>query len=206
MKVLTLYYKFMNLYDFIDFEELKANINNTFFELYNIYDSRFGRQTRSTPRMSEPSGSSRLNQNMFLRAQNLMAEFDTCTEPVVTPADMSEFKMYLNYDFVRNMSQDERANINLCTWWRSQRKQHPVLSAMARDLLAVQVSSVPSERAFSAGKRVMTDKRKSTNKDTLEMCVCLKDWLDAEERIQGRKDSDSDGNSTEGTGSTMGSG
>lgn len=57
---------------------------------------------------------------------------------------------------------------------------------MARDIFSIQASSVASERAFSASGRVLDDRRTSLKPETLEMCVCLKDWMDAQERIQDR--------------------
>jgi hypothetical protein len=43
--------------------------------------------------------------------------------------------------------------------WKSNRYTYPILSAMARDFLAIQASSVPSERAFSAGANLNSIKK-----------------------------------------------
>ncbi|PKA55571.1 Putative AC9 transposase [Apostasia shenzhenica] len=40
-------------------------------------------------------------------------------------------------------------DMSLLEWWKSSSKQYPVLSALARDVLAVQASIVASESAFS---------------------------------------------------------
>ncbi|KAJ1686976.1 hypothetical protein LUZ63_018366 [Rhynchospora breviuscula] len=55
---------------------------------------------------------------------------------------------------------------------------------MAHDVFAVPVSTVASEYAFSACNRVLTDDRNRLGNKTFEMLVCLKDWFDAEIRIQ----------------------
>jgi hAT family C-terminal dimerisation region len=52
------------------------------------------------------------------------------------------------------------------------------------NIYAVPVSTVPSESAFSASNRVLTDDRNRLGNKTFEMLVCLKDWLDAEVRDQ----------------------
>ncbi|XP_035830559.1 uncharacterized protein LOC110865655 isoform X1 [Helianthus annuus] len=62
--------------------------------------------------------------------------------------------------------------------------QFPVLAAMARDLLSVQASTVASESAFSFSGRVISLRRKKLSPESVEMCICLKDYLDAAERIQ----------------------
>ncbi|KAF5803051.1 putative HAT dimerization domain, ribonuclease H-like superfamily [Helianthus annuus] len=55
---------------------------------------------------------------------------------------------------------------------------------MARDLLSVQASTVASESAFSFSGRVISLRRKKLSPESVEMCICLKDYLDAAERIQ----------------------
>nr|GEW94648.1 zinc finger BED domain-containing protein RICESLEEPER 2 [Tanacetum cinerariifolium] len=55
---------------------------------------------------------------------------------------------------------------------------------MARDLLSVQASTVASEFAFSTSERVLSIRRTRLTPTSLEMCICLKDHLDATGRIQ----------------------
>ncbi|GKE44882.1 zinc finger BED domain-containing protein RICESLEEPER 2 [Tanacetum coccineum] len=59
--------------------------------------------------------------------------------------------------------------------------QFPVLEAMARDLLSVQASTVALEYAFSTSGRVLSIQRTRLTPASLEMCICLKDHLDAVE-------------------------
>ncbi|GJZ66985.1 zinc finger BED domain-containing protein RICESLEEPER 2 [Tanacetum coccineum] len=55
---------------------------------------------------------------------------------------------------------------------------------MAQDLLSVQASTVASESAFSLSGRVLSIRRTRLTLASLEMCIFLKDHLDAQERIQ----------------------
>ncbi|KAI3811225.1 hypothetical protein L1987_20944 [Smallanthus sonchifolius] len=55
---------------------------------------------------------------------------------------------------------------------------------MARDLLTVQASTVASESAFSFSGRVLSIRRTRLTHVAMEMYICLKDHLDAMERIQ----------------------
>lgn len=48
---------------------------------------------------------------------------------------------------------------------------------MARDFLAIPLSTVPSELAFSCGGRILGDHRSSLTPEMLEALVCAKDWL-----------------------------
>nr|GEX43026.1 zinc finger BED domain-containing protein RICESLEEPER 3 [Tanacetum cinerariifolium] len=60
----------------------------------------------------------------------------------------------------------------------------PVLSRMAMDIISVQATSVAFEFAFSTSGRVLSIRRTRLTPASLEMCMCLKDHLDAQERKQ----------------------
>ncbi|GJS49856.1 zinc finger BED domain-containing protein RICESLEEPER 2 [Tanacetum coccineum] len=55
---------------------------------------------------------------------------------------------------------------------------------MARDLLSVQASMVASESAFSTSGRIISERRSRLALEFVEVCVCLKDYLDGVDRIQ----------------------
>ncbi|GKA44032.1 zinc finger BED domain-containing protein RICESLEEPER 2-like protein [Tanacetum coccineum] len=55
---------------------------------------------------------------------------------------------------------------------------------MAMDIISVQASSVASESAFSTSGRVLSIRRTRLTPASLEMCMCLKDHLDANVRKQ----------------------
>ena len=92
----------------------------------------------------------------------------------------SELDAYLEEEFVRI---DERFEI--LNWWRTNANKYPVLSAMARDILAIPLSTVPSESGFSTGGRILADNRSSMTPKTLECLVCYKDWLYEYPNIKG---------------------
>ncbi|GJW60486.1 zinc finger BED domain-containing protein RICESLEEPER 2 [Tanacetum coccineum] len=59
-----------------------------------------------------------------------------------------------------------------------------VLSRMAMDIPSVQATSVAFESAFSTSERVLSIQGTRLTPTSLEMCMCLKDHLDAQERKQ----------------------
>ncbi|RZC51518.1 hypothetical protein C5167_019948 [Papaver somniferum] len=75
---------------------------------------------------------------------------------------------------------EDMKNFDILGWWKANEKRYPVLSCIARDVLAVPVSTVASESAFSLGKRVLSDYRSSLTPQMLECCVILKYWWKAE--------------------------
>ncbi|CAN0925748.1 Putative AC9 transposase, partial [Linum grandiflorum] len=62
-------------------------------------------------------------------------------------------------------------------WWSTYGLAYPILSEIARDVLAIPISSVASESAFSMGGRLMNSFRSSLAPNMLEAIVCAEDWL-----------------------------
>jgi hypothetical protein len=69
------------------------------------------------------------------------------------------------------------ADFDILQWWGLHSSKYPVLSQIARDILAVPASVVPSESAFSTGQRVVSDYRSRLNSTTVEALICLQDWF-----------------------------
>ncbi|KAL1556581.1 zinc finger BED domain-containing protein RICESLEEPER 2-like [Salvia divinorum] len=67
-------------------------------------------------------------------------------------------------------------HFDILKWW-SENPRYPILSDMARDILAIPISSVASESAFSLGCRVLTPYRSSLAPCMVEALVCASDWL-----------------------------
>jgi hypothetical protein len=75
-----------------------------------------------------------------------------------------------------------KANQNafdILAWWKNQKDEYSILSLLARDVLAMQVSTVASESAFSVGGRVIDPYRSRLDPDMVEALVCTKDWITA---------------------------
>ena len=70
-----------------------------------------------------------------------------------------------------------KEEVDILEWWKTNVSKYPVLSTMARDILAIPASTVPSESAFSTGGRVVSDYRSSLTPSTVEVLICLQDWL-----------------------------
>ncbi|CAL1377687.1 unnamed protein product [Linum trigynum] len=55
--------------------------------------------------------------------------------------------------------------------------KYPTISEMARDILAVPISTVASESAFSTGGRVLDSCRTSLSPEAVEAFICCEDWI-----------------------------
>nr|GEY85517.1 zinc finger BED domain-containing protein RICESLEEPER 3 [Tanacetum cinerariifolium] len=76
------------------------------------------------------------------------------------------------------------ATFDVLDFRKEKETMFPVLSHMAIDLINVQASSIASESALSTSGRVLSIRRTRLTPASLEMCMCLKDHLDAKARKQ----------------------
>ncbi|KAJ6643111.1 putative AC transposase [Pseudolycoriella hygida] len=90
-----------------------------------------------------------------------------------------DLKRYLSEDVVDpDMLVKERTGINgVLGWWKIHEKEFPVLSAMAKDFLAVSGNGIPVERLFSAGPDILHAKRQGLSAASIQKLVCLRSWL-----------------------------
>nr|GEY04733.1 RNA-directed DNA polymerase, eukaryota [Tanacetum cinerariifolium] len=100
------------------------------------------------------------------------------------PTMSSEYERYVNSDFVTHLRPKEFATFDVLGLWKEKETMFSVLSRMAMDIISVQASSVASESSFSTSERVLSIQRTKLTPASLEMCMCLKDHLDAKERKQ----------------------
>ncbi|XP_058782364.1 zinc finger BED domain-containing protein DAYSLEEPER-like [Vicia villosa] len=70
-----------------------------------------------------------------------------------------------------------KTKFDVLTWWIGNEAKYPVLSKLAKDILNVPVTTVAFETTFSAGKRVIDQKRSSMETKTVEMVLCGGDWV-----------------------------
>ena len=55
--------------------------------------------------------------------------------------------------------------------------KYPNLQVMAKDVLAIQVSTVASNSSFSMGRKVIDPHRISLTPKSVEALICLQNWL-----------------------------
>ncbi|KAL5723392.1 hypothetical protein ACHQM5_006798 [Ranunculus cassubicifolius] len=55
--------------------------------------------------------------------------------------------------------------------------KYPVLSQVARDILAIPVTSVAAESAFSTGGRILDSFRSCLRPNTVEALICTQNWI-----------------------------
>ncbi|TYJ42150.1 hypothetical protein E1A91_A03G068800v1 [Gossypium mustelinum] len=91
-----------------------------------------------------------------------------------TMSEKSQLDIYLEESALELNSQ-----IDVLDYWSKSSVRYNELSLLARDLLAIPISAVASESAFSMGKKVITPLKSSLKPKTVQAIVCLDDWMRA---------------------------
>ncbi|KAK8916019.1 hypothetical protein KSP39_PZI023387 [Platanthera zijinensis] len=95
-------------------------------------------------------------------------------EEEVMGSPMSELEMYLTETRIKKVVGE---SFDILNWWKTNSTRFPVMSLMARDVLAIPVTIVASESAFSTGGRVLDQFRSSLSPKVVEGLICAQDWL-----------------------------
>jgi len=64
------------------------------------------------------------------------------------------------------------------------KEEYPILHKIAKDILACPPSTVATESAFSAGRRILDGKRAALTPSMIKVLICLRDWQMAYNRSQ----------------------
>ena len=74
-------------------------------------------------------------------------------------------------------------DFDILMWWKFNGVKYPTLQAIAKDILAIPVSTVASESAFSTGGQVLSPHHSRLQWTTLEALMCARSWLWSAENI-----------------------
>ena len=73
--------------------------------------------------------------------------------------------------------EDDCDDFEILRWWQLNSSRFPLLSEMTHDVLAIPMSTVASESAFSTSGRVLDEFRSSLTPKIVESLMCSQDWL-----------------------------
>lgn len=88
-------------------------------------------------------------------------------------------KNELDRYFLERNEDRKNKDFDILAWWKMNATKYPILSEMACDVLAIQVSTVASESAFSTGGRVLDSFRSSLSPSMVQALICTQNWIRA---------------------------
>ena len=107
-----------------------------------------------------------------LKRQSIIAKYKKQKAQVFGDDNMSELDKYLN-----EIVEEYCDTFDILGWWKQNCHRFPILSQIARDVLAIPISTVASESAFSTSGRVLDCFRSSLTPKVVESLICTQDWL-----------------------------
>ncbi|PRQ25453.1 putative HAT dimerization domain, ribonuclease H-like domain, hAT-like transposase, RNase-H [Rosa chinensis] len=110
------------------------------------------------------------------KVADMLADWDKILEDGDAVVVGNEVDRYL-LDPIEKPPKGEKFEFNLLAWWRLNGSKYPNLAAVAKDVLAVQVSTVASESSFNTAKRVIDPHWSSLTPKLVEALICLQKWL-----------------------------
>ncbi|KAL9688758.1 hypothetical protein QQ045_033182 [Rhodiola kirilowii] len=159
--------------------EYVSKVRDTLYELYNEYvelHTNVNSESHGVGSRDDGSGPSNVTNMVGKGISRMRRKLDD----LIRGSDASEYSKseldtYLEDGVVR--VEDVDGYFDPLDWWKGNSSKFRVLSRLACDILAIPITSVASEAAFSAGGRVIDNYRASLGVDTVQMLLCGEDWL-----------------------------
>lgn len=107
-----------------------------------------------------------------LACNNFLSGYDSFVNETIDIQSKSELDQYLEEKVL-----PRSATFDILGWWKTNGINFPTLQKIAKDILAIPISSVASESAFSTGGRLLTPHRSRLHENTLEALMCAQSWI-----------------------------
>ncbi|WOG82388.1 hypothetical protein DCAR_0101552 [Daucus carota subsp. sativus] len=154
---------------------MKEKVKNTIEALYKDY-VRLQENVISDTRIKKGTSSSSDTMPIIIDDEDdvdLELDFQRHLEAEETKENKSEIDIYLSDGVERGATDD----FDVLLWWKANSTKFPILSSVAKNVLAMPITTVASESAFSTGGRVIDPFRSSLTPKTAEALICAQDWL-----------------------------
>lgn len=102
-----------------------------------------------------------------------LQSFESSQELLFSSNILSEVEKYLESPL--HMHGDSKFDILL--YWKDQQTTYPIMSKIAKDILAIPITTVASESTFSMGGRILNRWRASLLSRHVEALILTRNWL-----------------------------
>ncbi|KAL6137442.1 hypothetical protein ACLB2K_062734 [Fragaria x ananassa] len=134
-------------------------------------------KSKSSTEVGSGSSSGRDSQNIYGKVTDMLADWEQVLENDESMVVSNEVDRYLLDPIEKPQADKKKEEFQLLLWWKLNGSKYPNLAAVAKDVLAIQVSTVASESSFSTGKRVIDPHKSSLTPKSVEALICLQNWL-----------------------------
>ncbi|KAI3745856.1 hypothetical protein L6452_08267 [Arctium lappa] len=147
-----------------------AIIKDKLFSLFKEYvdESNLNKSKVGQPKNGSLDSQEESQDVLDAASASLLMDFDDFSTKVTSQAVKSELECYLEEKLMPRVK-----NINILDYWRTHEIRYPTLARMARDILAILISTVASESAFSIGGRVLDAYRTQIESQLGALCGAI---------------------------------
>ncbi|KAH9763602.1 BED-type domain-containing protein [Citrus sinensis] len=164
-------YCFVVLFGEFKANELVVKVRNNLHSLYEEYKLLYGDDVEVMDAVNDEKD---LEVDTEVDARQM---FDLGYMRILKDNIFVECKTEVDLYLLESCENPENESFNVLDWWKINSSKYPILSYVARDILAMPVSTVASESAFSTGGRVLDPHRCSLSTRTVEALICTQNWL-----------------------------
>ncbi|KAL5546104.1 hypothetical protein UlMin_005791 [Ulmus minor] len=158
-------------------------VRNFLYELVEEYQSNTNSCASNQFGMSSSTSQTVANNG----PEDRLSKFDKWNQSYAnnTNDSKNELDFYLEEDILPR-TQD----FDILSWWKTNGLKYPTLQKIARDILAILMSSVASESAFSTSGRILSPYRSRLHPNTLEALICTQNWIKPKMQVYERISND----------------
>ncbi|KAH9736326.1 BED-type domain-containing protein [Citrus sinensis] len=164
-------YCFVVLFGEFKANELVVKVRNNLHSLYEEYKLLYGDDVEVMDAVNDEKD---LEVDTEVDARQM---FDLGYMGILKDNIFVECKTEVDLYLLESCENLENESFDVLDWWKINSSKYPILSYVARDILAMPVSTVASESAFSTGGRVLDPHRCSLSTRTVEALICTQNWL-----------------------------
>lgn len=165
-------------------ESQLQKIRTALSTLYNEYGGKPASENSSSHVLAASDVSSSSKNLSEVGMDNLVdfnQWYDKTRNANIIASMKSELERYLDEPIVREKEFD------ILSWWKDNSPRFPIMAKLARDILAVPISTVASEFAFSIGGNIVEPSRHALGVDIVQALMCGQDWIGTLERKVSRR-------------------
>ena len=163
-KMRVVEFSFPKLYPDREARENVAKVREALYEIYEEYvrEYQYGGENSAETHVLD-SGMSDVNIKAFFPGWSEFANYVISVETVLP--QQSDLDVYFAEGCY--ICKRDSNKFNALKWWKANSLKYRILSKMARDILAIPITTVASEATFSAGSRVIDTYRASLAPETV---------------------------------------
>ncbi|XP_060957925.1 zinc finger BED domain-containing protein RICESLEEPER 2-like [Cannabis sativa] len=161
------------IFDENDVDALIKSVEETLRGMFAEYGERFTPSTNGSGSQTPSQTSSNVLELSSLNDEDIGVKQLWILQQQAKQCGGTEVDTY----FVEQTEDPTSHDFDILGWWKGKTKKYPILSEIARDVLASPVSTVASESAFSTSGRILDNFRSSLTPKMVEACICSKNWF-----------------------------